>query len=212
MCSRWRGSRPLNGSSSSRTGGSWTSAAASSPAASCPSSTSPSARAAASVELDGADGAAWRPRPGPPARGGARRVPTNAAPGEVAGHRLALRDEPDARVDVAGARHAARRAAVTRPVDGAQESRRSCPGAFACRRRSGPSSPVIPGADRERHVVDGDDVAVPARHAARARSGRRRAGSRGEPRAAGSVTPGRPPRGGPGRTQLGATAHGSIRR
>ena len=29
MCSRWRGSMPLNGSSSSRTVGSWTSAAAS---------------------------------------------------------------------------------------------------------------------------------------------------------------------------------------
>ena len=28
MCSRWRGSIPLNGSSSSRIGGSWTSAAA----------------------------------------------------------------------------------------------------------------------------------------------------------------------------------------
>ena len=41
--------------------------------------------------------------------------------------------------------------------------RRSCAGASSCRRRSGRAGPVTPGAEREADVVDGDDVAVPAR-------------------------------------------------
>ena len=46
---------------------------------------------------------------------------------------------------------------------GLQEARRACAAGCSCRRRSGPSRPVTPGATSNEMLVDGDDVAVPAR-------------------------------------------------
>ena len=66
MCSRWRGSMPLNGSSSSRTLGSWTSAPASLARWRMPFEYVPIGRSAASVSSTVAI-AAW-PRPSGSAR------------------------------------------------------------------------------------------------------------------------------------------------
>ena len=161
MCSRWRGSMPLNGSSSSRI-----------------------ARLVDERrgELDALAHAlrstcrsAGRPRrPARPWRSPGRRPPSGVgdalqlgvepdelATGQVARDGLALRDEPDHRVDRRGRRRRA-------PVDADRaRRRREQPGQQVEQRRlAGAVRPEQAGharAERERDVVDRDDVAVPAR-------------------------------------------------
>ena len=82
MCSRWRGSIPLNGSSSSSTGGSWTRRPAILTRCRIPFEYVPIGRSAASVELDRRD------RPGG-RLGGVRRA---LEPG-VEQHELAAGEE-----------------------------------------------------------------------------------------------------------------------
>ena len=175
MCSRWRGSMPLNGSSSSRIRGSWTSAPASLARWRMPLEYVPIGRSAASVRstvaiaraaassgsatpwrralsrANSQPGQVRRGRPRAPGRGRCARYIVGPPPG-----RLRPRPGP-------------------RPADGASSpamrwSRVDLPAPL------GPSRPVTPGPRRERDVVDRDDVAVPARDVVeleRGRDGRR---------------------------------------
>ena len=110
----------------------------------------------------------WRARPRPPASG----TPCSARRGDARTAARSGTDRPPrarGRSRCAGRSRGGARSAVPsrRTLAGAtaRGSRPSCGAASSCRRRSGPSRPVMPGADLEAHVVDGDDVAVPARDA-----------------------------------------------
>ena len=143
MCSRWRGSIPLNGSSSSRMRGSWTSAAASLARWRMPLEYVRIGRSAASVSSTVAIArSAARGRVGDALQVGVEE--RELATGQVAGHGLALGDEADLAVDLGASPNAAWPAMRTTPADGASRP--------AIRWRSvdlpaplGPSRPVTPG-------------------------------------------------------------------
>ena len=174
MCSRWRGSMPLNGSSSSRIGGSWTSAPASLARWRMPFEYVPIGRSAASVRSTVAIARAAAASGSGDALE-ARVEPHELEPGQV------RRGRPRApgRARRGGTSRAGARRSRPRPGPGRPTARAGRPSggaASTCRRRSGPSRPVTPGAERERDVVDGDDVAVPARDVVELERGRRRRG------------------------------------
>ena len=146
MCSRWRGSMPLNGSSRRRIGGSWTSARGDLDPLAHALRVGPDRPVGRAGEIDGVD------RRAAAAAGIRQALETRGELDELAAGQegvdgLALGDEPDVAVDrrVAPGRPAAR--SSTRPDDG-----RAGP-ASMCRRVDlpapfGPSRPVIPAPRR----------------------------------------------------------------
>ena len=191
MCSRWRGSMPLNGSSSSRIGGSWTRAPASLARWRMPLEYVPMGRSGGLGQVDRGD----RPVGGRVRIGQAlqpRVERANSRPVRNAVDRLALRHEPDVRGTRSGRRQAGRARDADRARGRRAEARPSCAAASTCRRRSGPSRPVTPAPERERDVVDGHHVAVPARDVVELDGGdARRAIGRGRRRPAGRRRRGR---------------------
>ena len=165
MCSRWRGSMPLNGSSRMRTGGSWTSAAATFDPLAHPLRVA--ADRAVRRHRAGRRGR-WRVRAR--AAGSATSwswaaASTNWRAGQEAVHRLALGDEADAPVEL-GVPPGRRLVELDGAGARRQEARHHVQqGRLA--RAVRPEQPGDAGSDVEGHVVDRHDVAVPARDAPR---------------------------------------------
>ena len=161
MCSRWRGSMPLNGSSSSSTAGSWTSAPASLARWRMPLEYVPMARSRGILQLDRGDGPRRRRlRIRHALQSGVEQHELPAR--EVRMDRLAFGHQPDLAIHApvtpgrdTGHGHAARPTAASRPAMRCSSVVLPAP--------LGPSSPVTPADKREADVVDGDHVAVPAR-------------------------------------------------
>ena len=159
MCIRWRGSMPLNGSSSSSTCGSCTSAAATRVRCRMPLENVSIRRSCASV-ISTRSSARAAAAAGSGSFCILAQASTNSLGGEEAVHRLAFGDQAQGAVDggVAPGGHAVdgHRAARRRQEAGHHVQHRGLAGAVRAEQAG------HPGLQGHADVVDRDDVAVPA--------------------------------------------------